>query len=449
MPRGWKKISEEEMTAIFGKGYPNEIQDSDDQHPCKCPPGPCPPGSGPDSYPKCYACRDFFGMPAWRISEPYITLWVEDEPLGYQPARGDRVAFQIFYKQRDDVVRSTNWFSVGTLWNSSWLSYVEQSETNTAVMYVPGGGKRRYTVDGTTLQIDSNTRMERLTNGGGALTGYRVLYRDGSLDVYDFVVTGATWTNAFLTAQVNRVGQTNRFQYTNYVNGVVRLLRVIDAQNQTNLIYYATNHAYSSNLIARVVDPFGRQTTLEYDSLGHVTNVVDVGGLTNVFKYDSAGWMTNLITPYGTNVFELSGNTNYWGTNAPDGEINRYARITEPNGTSKHLYVYRDLSSWLPSILWEDGPIDLPELTTSLWDFSYPLYRNSFYWNHRQYAAISEDGKADFSQMLNSDYGLARLRHWQHKHVAEGANSSVGPTLAVEIEGYPTHPTTSPKTSEF
>jgi len=54
-------------------------------------------------------------MPLWRISEPYINLWLEDEPLGYQPALGPRISLGINFKQRGSTTGfDTNIFSIGT-----------------------------------------------------------------------------------------------------------------------------------------------------------------------------------------------------------------------------------------------------------------------------------------------------------------------------------------------
>ncbi len=74
-------------------------------------------------------------MPVWRVSEPYISLWLYDEPLGYQPSIGSRVALKLAYKQRETTAgMNSNIFSLGKKWNFfSWLSYV------TSVEYLPPG----------------------------------------------------------------------------------------------------------------------------------------------------------------------------------------------------------------------------------------------------------------------------------------------------------------------
>lgn len=472
VPAGWSELTTAEMQQIYGKGYPNGFVDDDDQ-PCEeeedceeCPPGHgsggggpsgctapggrCKPlgstganpnfhghgvggghgkgGSGAGGFEDGYRVQgdQIRGMPQWRISEPYINVWVEDEPLGYQPARGGRVSFKLAYKQRDQVVRDTNWFSLGVLWNCSWLSHAAPDGEQHAYVYVAGGGKRRYLADGSWMEYNSNSRMQRLTNSTGAFLGYEVIYADGAKEVYGFLVAGGTWTNAFLTAKVTKFGHTNRFEYTNYANGVVRLLRIVDAQNQTNLIYYATNHPYSSNLIARVVDPFGRETKLEYDSAGHLTNVVDVANLSSSFAYDSSGWMTNLTTPYGSTRFQM--------TTVPSAENletnNRSALITLPNG-AKELYVFRDLcSSFLP-LQYPDVPTDTPAYPDN-WIVS---VRNTFYWNRQQFAALPEAARTNIANLGTNDFKLARMRHWMHRPYTEAI---VGQTMSIEREPSPT-----------
>src|SRR5208283_4118455 len=43
------------------------------------------------------------GCPTWTVSEPYINLRLDDEPLGYQPPIGPRVSFHLSYRQRGSV----------------------------------------------------------------------------------------------------------------------------------------------------------------------------------------------------------------------------------------------------------------------------------------------------------------------------------------------------------
>ena len=41
------------------------------------------------------------GLVTWSVSEPYVNLWLGDEPVGYTTSLGQHIGFQLFYKQRD------------------------------------------------------------------------------------------------------------------------------------------------------------------------------------------------------------------------------------------------------------------------------------------------------------------------------------------------------------
>src|SRR6266702_639265 len=61
----------------------------------------------------------------WGVSEPYLALWFDDEPLGYQPALGPRVSLALAWKQRETTMGSDPAiFGFGPNWNFSWISYV-------------------------------------------------------------------------------------------------------------------------------------------------------------------------------------------------------------------------------------------------------------------------------------------------------------------------------------
>ena len=67
-----------------------------DTNDCPCPKCRfCPPGYNGvyvSSEDLCSTCTpdtpSVFGMPAWWVSEPFINLWIDDEPLGYQLPSG-------------------------------------------------------------------------------------------------------------------------------------------------------------------------------------------------------------------------------------------------------------------------------------------------------------------------------------------------------------------------
>src|SRR5260221_8857236 len=97
-------------------------------------------------------------MVRWWVSEPYISLWLEDESVGYQPSRGPRVGFHLSFTQRDTAPWTQAQFGFGQNWECSWMSgavfssftaYTNSGGTNLvydAAIYLPGGGVQRYSV---------------------------------------------------------------------------------------------------------------------------------------------------------------------------------------------------------------------------------------------------------------------------------------------------------------
>lgn len=473
---GWHRLSPAETDAIYGKGYPNHIDDNKDE---SCPPGTCCPagrdpmdefnrirdllerlssgylalmggggfgalGAAPPSPPApsagggsgCSPCSPwnpyFHAMAQWRISEPYMTLWIDDEPLGYQPPRGDRISFHLSYKQRDMVERDARVFNLGPLWNCTWLSYVDDVSTTRAEFYVGGGGVRPYNPDGVSIEHNSVSRLRRFTNSTGTLTNFHVLPNTGARDEYDFIVTGIfTPPRAFLTAKIDRYGNATRLEYTND-SGNIRLLRVIDPQDKATTLTYGG----TSNLITQVVDPYFRTNRLEYSVEGRLTNIIDVIGIASSFQYDTNGWITNLVTPYGSTYFQFSGS----GTNLGGNQVNRSALITDPMAF-KQLYVYRDTNGFLPYVYpSSEFPSD-PVIPAGELCNQFMYFRNSWHWNRQQFQQLSDGAKTNVTLLSSNEYRLGRLRNWLHKrvlpeHISSG-QFAVGHTLNMERDSSP------------
>jgi len=242
-------------------------------------------------------------MPVWWVSEPGMNLYVTDEPLGYQPAVGPRVSFLLNYKQRENKAGfNTEICNVGTNWNITWVSYVQDPGNGTGQILLGKGGYRSMVADGTTLDYYTGLKMARLSDTNSSTTGFQLLYPDGSMDVYTGIphrFTNSNFTNYFLTAKVDPDGNQLTFNYDTNV-AWAKLLSVVDADGRTNTVTYGdSSHQY---LITSVTDPFGRSVSLSYDSTGLLTNIIDVASLTNGFTYITTNvWMTKMVTPYGTN----------------------------------------------------------------------------------------------------------------------------------------------------
>ncbi len=365
---------------------------------------------------------DGVGMPVWRVSEPYLSVWLQDEPLGYQPGLGSRVALRLAYKQRESTSGMVpDLFGVGQKWNCSWFSYVtlDAAGVNTIIHY-PNG--KTSTLTGST---DYATNV-RLT--GNMTNGYTLYYPDGSSDVFKCIVGGFNFFNqpiAFRTQHLSPQSQPTTFNYTtNYspYGSVVQLTSVVDGSGGTNFITYATNNAFGTNLISQVTDPYGRTVKFAYNTNGCLTNIVDVAGISSSLLYDTNIYVTNLTTPYGTTAFSV---TDSPATNAPP--IGRSVCVTDPDGSSE-LFLCRDLAPGVPSSY---GSSAIPTTGTiaNLFDTTNLNVRNTFQWNKKQYSNLST---TNISSLTSNDFRLARMKHWLLT-----ANSQIGQTLSMQRDPSP------------
>jgi RHS repeat-associated protein len=349
-----------------------------------------------------------------------LSLWLNDEPLGYSPAIGPRISFQLSFKQREDASGyDTNIFSIGPGWNFSWLSYVNLSDGTNKEVFYPGGGSRIFDNLDYTDYI-TYTRLSGTTN-----SGFTVTNSDGSKTVYGFVITNAngSFRQAFMTEEWNAIGQRTLYQYQSYspTNPVVRLKFVVDGDGRTNSVYYTTN-SYSTNLISYVVDPFFRTNFLFYNSAGQLTNIIDVAALPTSFAYDVNGWVNSMTTPYGPTTFQFTSESS--SESAPDG---RSVLVTEPDG-GKHLYLCKYsapgvASSYSTNLVPNTYPF------TNTFDTAYLNLRNTFYWGPRQYAALSS---TNLASLTANDFRRAHMKHWLKTGL-----SGITSTLSLEREPSP------------
>jgi RHS repeat-associated protein len=356
-------------------GYPNpKIKDSRDR-------GNTPPCGG---------------TPVWSVSEPYISLWLKDEPLGYQPPLGPRVSLLLAYDQRDSTAGyDTNLFSFGKKWNVSWLSYVNLDSSGSNVVHFPGGGASTYS--GATDYL-TNTRLTGDTN-----SGFTVAYPDGSVCVYGLIITNGsgTFQKALLTESRNQYGQSTRLNYYPYspANIVIRLKEIVDANGATTTISYVSANSYSTNLVSGVTDPFGRSAAMLYDNSGRLTNITDVVGLSSSVAYDTNSWPTTMTTPYGPTIFSVT------DAGTPDVVLNsRSVLITEPDG-SHEFYRYADRAPGIAASY--TLPVTSPFGNT--FENSALDDHNTFHWNRKQYAALSTTNIWAFT---SADYVKAQMKHW-------------------------------------
>ncbi len=389
-------------------------------------------------------------MTVWEVSEPYINLWLYDEPVGYQPSIGGRMSFKLAYKQRETIVPSSSFFSAGPMWDCSWLTYiVDDYYGYSATMIVPGGGQRSYICDNSSKEYFSHTVLQR-TDNGTTVTNFTVTYANGAKDVYDYISPHQISMHdvAFLTAKIDAFGHTTRFVYQE-TNSATVLRYIIDTDGRTNTLTYA-NATYPSQ-ITGVQDPFGRSATLKYNSNGMLTNITDTIGITSSFKYDSQGWVTNLTTPYGTTVFEhttspvelFDGGSNPYEYTPSDNTLVRAVKVIDAeNGTN--IYMLRENSAIVftnradftnastcqsdfdagnfDRLFIESGgdyscsAYDASLFPTAPGDYPWAIrneclnYRDSFHWGPLQAAGLP----VDITIFPASSFLKARMRHWAH-----------------------------------
>ena len=135
---GWTRLAESETLLVRGMGIPaNYVSDGKDKG--------CITVAGGAQLCNCA------GMPVWWMSEPYINLWIGDEPISYLTSRGEKFGFRLSYKQRD--TRATGMpgipYTVPTAgWNHSWWSSLQIIQTSTesdATLYMANGGEASFT----------------------------------------------------------------------------------------------------------------------------------------------------------------------------------------------------------------------------------------------------------------------------------------------------------------
>jgi RHS repeat-associated protein len=426
LTNGWTQLARNETAKIRGMGLPNNINDGKD----KC----CV-----TLFNGQISCAQCSGMPIWWISEPYINLWMSDQPLSYLTSRGEPFTFQITYKQRDTRVPSL----ISTAgWNNSWQSYVHMNSTiiNNATfaacdiaIFLPNGGEADLPHTSGATRYDSEDRLTVMQQGFSLASGaddgdhgLRVVHSDGSQDIYGggriISISGDyPYGDFFRTRHIDPNGDTTWFQYDSY-GGPYVLTFVVDPDGRTNFLSYNT----SSSLLLSVTNAYGQSAHFKYDSKGNLTNIVDAQGLSSSISWDTNNYPTSLATPYGTTTFSVFANSLVANTNDTEGNfggddlIDRSVLVTDPVG-AKSLYMYRyDCSSaspvdMSPTFSSSDVPTNTPLGTlddgngSSTNTLAGVCYRNSFYWGPRQYAGLST---TDIDSLNANDYLRGRMQHW-------------------------------------
>jgi RHS repeat-associated protein len=418
VPQGWRKLSQAECENIYGKGYPNVQNDPKDH-------GPTPPcddaddedpdcdtpssndGAGGDGSPNPPPC--VCGMPQWSVSEPYITLWLEDVPLFYHESVGT-MRLKLRYKHRGDP-RSSRIAGFGDKWYCNWLG----------ALVIPGGTNymglvtNLLSTGGVEVYAASTPDYQsgRVYNGGDVVTS-----PTGEQNVYGYPLVFADGTiYYFLSERLDRYGRIEeQFNYqTNTSNSAVQLMSVVDKDGRTTTLAYG--NASFPNLITSVTDPYGRSAHFYYDTWGRLTGSVDAQGMSNSFQVDSSDYIYTINTPYGATAFQY-----YEGNDTNDNNaLSRALLITEPTGDHQ-LYSYRDDSPG------EEVP------NGDGWRY----VRLSYHWNRAQYQAIKSTSFTNILDLTLADYQKASVKHWLHGDPTKEITSSVADTMDSQADAYDT-----------
>jgi len=427
VPAGWQELSPSEGNKIYGKGYNGIFKDTADLGPPPCwpkckdyedsnndPPSAndgksnngvpgkkCPPDPGLLDLPS----QDNIAMPGWYVSEPYITLWLEDTPLLYHESYDRWMELTILYQSRHQPLDS-NFPNFGPGWGFNWEGYLETDGSGTYQDFLAGGGVELFATNGAASYLTQRS-YENFTATGGDPPS--VVSPTGSKNIYGYAVESLDeTTNNFLTQRLDRYGRVlEQFDYTN-VGSVVYLVDAVDMDGQTNYLAY-TNASFPAS-ITSVTDRYGRISHFYYDTNDCLTNMVDAQGMSTYFKYDSNENITNMITPYGTNIFKYFDalDTNY------DDAPARMLSITEASGDHQ-LYAHPVYS-----------------IDTTVGADAYAL---SYHWNRAQYETLSAQALTNVFALTNSDYENASVKAWLYYYYTN-LNGILSDTLNSSMDAY-------------
>ena len=486
-PASWPLVSDAECAQVLGRSFIYTIPDSKDKG-CKVNP------TNPKQ--KCPPCS---GMPIWWVTEPYINVFLADEPVSYTTSRGEDFSFRITVKQRDSVGTIYKYPRPGFLHN--WYSriYIQGMaasvpETNsftswTATVDLPTGGQVTYSSsslydeetkttlqpsygvlnDGTCMSVPGyplggtlaapdastfqpgNSSELGYTYWNDGASGFRIFHTDGSVDRYGLIYwrtnvsAGYYDCEALLTQRTDPIGNdVNLFYelYTNSPNVYFRLKQVVDYDKNTNTFVYFSS---SSGLVKQIVSLYNQTATFAYDSSGNLTNITDAVTNSSGLIWDTNGRVSALNTPYGTTRFnyydaDLPGTTNL---NGDVGPVNRAVTVADANGGT-NIYVYSFNSSAVvpyeqfpSSVIPQSTPLGTLDAGTNTIDHNYAAvsWRNSFHWDPRQCAALST---LAVTNLTAADYSKARMQHWL------GDSNNVFQTDLLSVEQEPSPDGTTP-----
>lgn len=290
------------------------------------------------------------GMPRWFMNEPYLKLWIKDEPAFYTTSLGKQIGFRMAYKQHDTRPKPPISSVPSTGWGHNWFSYVHfvvptylastngsvggpmpgstgpvtirsgWSFTNDfsqwqAILYATDNGEN-YFDHGATTEARSGLKM--MTADAGAANGFKLVHPDGSVDEYT-TVTNRHFTFGIARSQgrVYDMGLDGakllKFGGQSYYDADSGNRHVSGANDEAGSHYVesTTEDSLSAGdlvgyvacdaVLTKRTDPYGNPISLSYSSGPYyfLLSILDYDGTTSTLAYDHFGMLTNVTMPYG------------------------------------------------------------------------------------------------------------------------------------------------------
>jgi hypothetical protein len=231
-------------------GYPNNIADPEDDFALQ------------------FGLPNATGVTTWQVSEPWINLWIVNQPLTYNSTFDLPQGFAVAFRQRDTrnqpyIAGVGHGYAHG--WLLSRLSFVSYTPNwNFPCTVYPGlGGVRTYTADGL-KEIATASTMNRLWDQSG-FQGWQINRPSGAVEKYQYLVGGSGNWLAFLSTEIDPEGRETTFSYDSDSDGITYYtrLRTIRDPDHKNLAinYYPNDGTNFSWQIREVLDPYGRRAT--------------------------------------------------------------------------------------------------------------------------------------------------------------------------------------------
>ncbi len=401
-PGAWRTVetASEEAATVYGMGYPSDHLTLDHT--------PDSPQTCPDRTAGLQQTQTNARMCASSAHTTLVSLTIRDPHIGYAASKGPPVEVQLTYMQREatQLPGVITYSNVGQKWVTNKISYVTDPADGTSWgsprRYEVGGGAvdyitSPYGINGKLVYYRDYWTGDRFSRVplSGAFTHFELERPDGSKRIYSHL-DGATTglRKVFLKQEIDPQGNVVTYNYTNLTGtqgsitcspSCVRLDSITDAAGLTTTFSYQLS-GYPL-VITKVTDPFGRDSTLTYDSNAKLLSISDPIGITSTVAYDGSGLVNQLTTPYGVSSYSYGQNT---------GDLQRWLNITDPLGKVERIEHYRDR---LLSMSDTEPTNEVPATMATQND--HMQVRNTFIWDRHV---------ADLHG--TTDYTKATLLHW-------------------------------------